>query len=307
MLSITKKRGAGRLAVLPLLLLCGMAWSADNSMPLTMEGGTARAMAMGSAAVGLPQGSASLLWNPAGLADMQKMEVGLHHNSGLGDLISEDFVMGVPLGALGGFAVSMNYLTNGTFAGRNSVAALTGDYTPAEFGISAGWGSRLASNLSAGAALKLNYQNLSINSYSALAVDLGLLWNPCYRFCLGVTYSNLGTAVAGSLLDSGWRIGVSYGLNDSVILAVSGELKPSAYNRMQSGIECFITPGVALRAGYVINFQSINFDSLNGLTAGLGLNISKDMTVDYAYLPYGDLGVSHRLSATWKFGEVVKR
>ena len=295
-----KKAGAG---IIFLILLGGPVHAADSTMPLTMEGGTARAMSMGSAAVGLPQGSSSLFWNPAGLAAMGECkELALHHNSGLGDSISETLVYGTRIGDLGGFAFSFNYVTNGTFQGRDSFGVQTADYNPYDLGSAVGWGTKLAGNLSGGLAAKFNYQSLSGNSYAAVAMDFGLMWNPMHRLNLGLTYSNLGTAVAGSTLDSGFRIGASYGLNDSVLLAASSEVKLGGFDRLQVGAEDYFVPGLAIRAGYVLNFTDTSLDGLTGLTAGLGIALLKDLTFDYAIIPYGDLGTSHRLSLTWNFG-----
>jgi outer membrane protein OmpA-like peptidoglycan-associated protein len=40
---------------------------------------------------------------------------------------------------------------------------------------------------------------------------------------------------------------------------------------------------------------------MTGLTAGLGIRVAKNTMLDYAYLPYGELGASQRLSLTFKF------
>jgi outer membrane protein OmpA-like peptidoglycan-associated protein len=302
-----KRIGMGFLS---LALLRGPVWSADNSqlgsrqaMPLTQEGGTARAMAMGSAVVAVPMGSASLLWNPAGLGrcDDDCMELGLHHNSGLGNSTQETAVLGMPMGALGGFAASLNYMNNGTFDGRDSFGNQTGNYTAGDLGGSLGWGRQLFPGISAGVAGKYNRQTLAGTPYSATAADLGLLWNPVSRLDLGLTYSNLGTKVAGRLLDSGWRVGAAYGLNKNVLLAASSELKPGGFDRVQFGIEGFVHPLVALRAGYVHNFKDSKLEGLTGMTAGLGIRLAKNTMLDYAYLPYGELGSSQRLSLTFKF------
>ena len=182
-------------AVLSILLLGGLAWAAENggsAMPSTMEGGTARAMSMGSAVVGMPQGSASLLWNPAGLGLMNEgMELGLHHNSGLGDLIQETLVFAMPMGELGGFAAALNYQDNGVFEGRDNLGNLTSNYSATTMGVNLGWGKQWFRNFSAGAVVKFNLQTLAANSYSAFAMDFGVLWSPIADLNLGLTYSNL--------------------------------------------------------------------------------------------------------------------
>jgi outer membrane protein OmpA-like peptidoglycan-associated protein len=291
------------------MVFCGsLAWAAETTqsvgslaMPLTQEGGTARAMSMGSAVVGVSQGSASLFWNPAGLSDFDHcMELGLHHNSGLGDSFQETAVVGAPMGSLGGFAAALNYVNNGTFEGRDSTGFQTDNYTAGDMGASIGWGKEWLPGFSAGVALKYNRQTLASQTYSALAADLGVLWNPLPRLNLGLTYSNLGLEVADYKLDSPWRVGASYGLTEDLLLAVSGKVNTGGFDSVDVGVEYWIHPVLALRAGYVDNATDSQLEGVTGVTAGLGVKILKNLMLDYAYLPYGELGASHRLSLTYQ-------
>jgi outer membrane protein OmpA-like peptidoglycan-associated protein len=290
-------------------MLGGQAWSGVDTrsvgrlaMPLTQEGGTARAMSMGSAGVAVPQGASSLFWNPAALSRMVDcLELGLHHNSGLGDSNHETAVLGMPMGVLGGFAASLNYVDNGTFEGRDEAGNQTGNFGAGDMGAGLGWGKRWLPGVSAGVGVKYNRQTLADKSYSAYAADVGLLWRPLSRFDVGLVYSNLGTKVADRLLDSGWRIGASYGLNKNLLLAASSELKPGGFDRGQIGIEAYVHPRVALRGGYMYDFVDSKLQGLTGLTAGLGVKIVENIALDYAYLPVGDLGISHRFSLTYRF------
>ena len=301
-----KRIGIGFLSV---VLLAGFSSAAENNgsaMPSTMEGGTARAMSMGSAVVALPQSSASLFWNPAGLGLMNEgMELGLHHNSGLGESIQETLVFAMPMGDLGGFAAALNYMDNGVFEGRDSLGNLTSNYSANTMGVNLGWGKQWFPNVSAGASVKFNLQTLASTSFSAVAMDFGFLWSPIANLNLGLTYSNLGTSVANISLNSGLRVGAVYHIDKDLLVAASSELKLGGFDRMQLGAEYFIVPEAALRTGYVHNFASTGLEGLTGLTAGLGVKIDKSLMFDYAYVPYGDLGTSHRISLTYKFaGEI---
>jgi len=301
-----KRIGIGLLSV---VFLSGLAWAVEDvryigglAMPMTQVEGTARAMAMGSAVVGLPQGSASLLWNPAGLGVMDDcMEAGLHHNFGLGDSVSETAVFGMPMGIVGGFAAALNYGDKGKFNGYDSAGNGTGNYSAGNMGVRIGWGKEWIPGLSAGVTGKYNRQTLDDQSYNAFMADLGLMWNPISRLNFGLTYSNLGPKVADKNLDSGFRAGISYGLG-YLLLAVSSELKPGGFDRVQGGMELNMYHVVALRVGYVNNLSDNKLEDLTGLTAGIGVQIVKNMMLDYAYVPFGELGITHRLSLTYKFG-----
>jgi outer membrane protein OmpA-like peptidoglycan-associated protein len=235
------------------------------------------------------------------------MELGLHSNSGLGDTVQEAAVIGIPMGVLGGFAASISYVDNGTFQGRDAAGGLTGNYSAGDMGGSIGWGKQLFHRISVGAAAKYNQQTLAGTSYGAYSADLGLLWNAFSRFNLGLTYSNLGTDVASSFIYSGWRAGASYGLNNNILLAVSGDMySDGIFSSLQLGFEDYVTPKVAIRVGYLYSLtdqflSDTQLDGTTGLTAGIGVKVIKNMTLDYAYIPYGDLGISQRLSITFKF------
>jgi len=58
---------------------------------------------------------------------------------------------------------------------------------------------------------------------------------------------------------------------------------------------------IALRAGYQVNYPDPQLSGLTGLTLGLGYNLTRAMALDYAMVPVGDLGTTHRLSLSFKF------
>ena len=315
------------IGVLATGLLGGVAKAAETTysagaraLPLRQEGGTARAMGMGSAVVAVEQGSASLLWNPAGLGVMRCKEVGLHHNSGLGDTVQEILVVGSPLGevedgckggSMGGIAASLGYVNYGNFEGTNAIGNPNGTYSAGDLALSLGYGKELIPSLSAGLVLKGNRSSFAGGNYMNYATDVGLLWTVVPKLDLGVTYTNLalGPGLSGSAVASGLRLGASVKPDKHWLLAASGELQDGgAVNRAQFGGEYLIgnvdevANVLALRGGYALSFPDAELGLLNGVSMGLGYTLSKTISVDYAFLPIGDLGSSHRLSATFKFG-----
>ena len=307
-------------------LLCGKASAAETdyaagtqALPLLQANGTARAMAMGSAVVAVPQGSASLLWNPAGLSQLGCTEIGVHHNSGLGDTIQETVILGMPVGdirkdckggTLGGFAAAVGYVDYGNFSGRDNAGSQTAGYVARDFSGSLGYGRELMRGFSAGLAMKNNLSQVPNETYSTYAADLGVLWTVVRSLDLGVTYSNINLGSQGNSIGdvaSGWRLGAGWTVDKHLLLAASGELQNKGVNRLQLGGEYLVgnTEGkanvLALRAGYQINYPDAQLTGLTGLTLGLGYTLSRSVTLDYAMVPSGDLGTSHRLSLTVKF------
>lgn len=311
--------------ILSSALLCGQA-SADQTdydggakaLPLQQAGGTARAMAMGSAVVGVEQGSASLLWNPAGLGRMSCLELGLHHNTGLGDTNQEIAIIGAPLGeckeegkggALGGIAASLGYVNYGSFSGRDVNGLPTGNYRAGDLSGSVGWGMGLWPGLSGGIVLKANQSNFGKKNYDAYAADVGFLWTviPAVDLGFAVANINLGDSIGGSQPAQGWRLGAAWAVKKHWLLAASGEVQNEAMNRLQLGTEYLVgnignkANVLALRAGYQVNYPDPQLSGLTGLSFGLGYTITRSIALDYAMLPTGELGASHRVSLTFKF------
>jgi hypothetical protein len=278
-----------------------------QNQPLNQAGGTARAIGMGSAVVAVPMGSASLLWNPAALSTMTCSEAALHHNSGLGGSVQEIGVVGVPIGRFGGLAASVNYMDNGTIDGNDAAGVGTSAYSAGDYGGSLGWGVKVTQSFSVGAAVRANWQRLASQTYSTFSTDVGALWNPISPLHLGLTYSNLGVRgkVAGFAPDRGWRLGAAYNVvvssTNELLLAASTERQDVGAKRVNLGVEDWIHDTFALRAGYQWNIPNNALYGWTGVTLGLGLKY-KDFAFDYAFTPIGDLGNSHRLSATMRFG-----
>lgn len=63
------------------------------------------------------------------------------------------------------------------------------------------------------------------------------------------------------------------------------------------GVEVTPLDLLSLRVGY----RSAGADVDEGLTAGLGVHWQA-LSLDYAYVPFGDLGDAHRISATVRWG-----
>lgn len=115
----------------------------------------ARATALGQAAVADGGTTEALFWNPAGLADIRKTEIALHHYAafiGVGDA----FTVSVPATGLGVFTAAL-YIVN---YGETEVTGLPGGppiglATPRNIALEASYATSLFGGLTAGIAYKL--------------------------------------------------------------------------------------------------------------------------------------------------------
>jgi hypothetical protein len=273
--------------------------------PLDSGGAGARALGMGSAFVGVADDPSALYWNPAGLGGLDDVELALNHNSWLAGIIQENAELTLPAGVLGTLAASVDYINYGNLAGYDSSGASTGDYSADRYGINLGWGKELAKGFSLGLGLKGSTQSISGQNYSNLAVDLGALIEPARGLRFGLTYTDLGNQVAGYAQPADLNLGASFGFqagrNNHLLLAASGTWENNGVNTLQLGLEDVVHQFLSARAGYRAVSADTQIDGLTGLSLGLGLKLGR-LGVDYAYLPYGDLGTTHRISLTFAFG-----
>lgn len=290
----------------------GINTAASLANPMDNLGGAARATAMGSAFVSVADDATALWWNPAGLASMTGAQIGIHHNAWLAG-ISQDAVVGaLPVAGIGTFALSGNFANYGSFQGYDSSGNATSKFTAGSYGFGAGLGRELAPGFLGGFGLKGASEDLGGYHYSTFSGDLGFTWVPTSMpgLRLAADYSNFGNEMGGSTQASAGRVGASYLFgfagSRSLLLALSGQLEPLGVSLVQMGTEATVVPALALRAGYQARSAANQAGGLSGLSMGLGFNLA-GVSLDYAFLPFGDLGNAQRVSLTYQFARPSAR
>lgn len=273
--------------------------------PLDVTGGSARAVGLGSAFVGVADDSSAILWNPAGLGGLRGVHLAAHHTAWLADITQETVVAAMPLGSLGVIGVSGNYVHYGEFPGYDEGGVQVGDYAASRYGMSLGWGDEIVRTLQAGLAVRGSMQTADRITQSALSADVGALWSVTDRLRVGAVYANIGTAVAGYTLASAVRAGASYWMNlkasHRLLLAAAATVEPGGVNRLHLGVEDVFRSVVAVRLGYQANLAEDEITGITGLSGGLGVRY-RGLGLDYAFLPFGDLGQTQRISLSYHFG-----
>lgn len=129
---------------------------------------------------------------------------------------------------------------------------------------------------------------------------------------LGFVAQNLG-ATTDSLMPMNFRAGAGYIFNDLISPFGRGTLAADILIPIDNSIRislggeyAHITENTefAVRGGYKVGSEIKDLDSLAGLTAGAGFAINAGLIkyqLDYAFVPYGELGTTHRVSLTLAF------
>jgi len=272
--------------------------------PLSALGASARVDALGDAFVGLADDPSALFFNSAGLSQLKASSLSINHNSYLAGSFEETLLLGLPAGSLGGFAAALQYVTWGRIDKRDADGVPQGSFTDSDAAFSVGWGLPVADGLSVGSALHGSQQKIVDSLYTGLSGDVGLLWVPQPNLRVGLAYTGLGTTMAGFKPAQDLHLGLStlLGLGRGFKLQplLAGDWEPKGVSRIQGGLEGTINRACSLRLGYQAALENNQLGGLTGFTAGAGLRIGR-VRLDYAFVPYGDLGVSHRMSVGYEF------
>ncbi|HXB98373.1 MAG TPA: PorV/PorQ family protein [bacterium] len=284
--------------------------AAGEALPLNGRGVGARALALGSAYAGLSDDGTAAYWNPGGLAFLDHVELGLHHDLALGGTFQDVGLAALPLEDWGAMAASVDYVNDGSFQGYDSLGNATGSYSAGDLGASLAWAREWGRGLGLGISGRFTQQTLADTVYQAWAAGLGALWKPWPQLWLGLDLDNLGNSVAGSPQPTSLDLGGSWHLrasgNNRAVLAVGLQDQLGGTQLLDAGLEDTLYSTLSLRLGYQYATTDPGLDGLQGLTAGIGLVVSR-VSLDYAYLPFGQLGSFQTLSLSYRFPAVPAR
>jgi hypothetical protein len=295
-----------------------------------------RATGMGEAFTGVSDDDAALYYNPAGMSQMDSTLASFMHLQGFGGINYEYLGLITSLENLGvdvWGSVGLSYELIGIDPIQRTQADISGNYDQAYadrnftytaggtlFGLSYAW--QATKLFSLGATIKMINQKVDDAEGWGYAADLALFTKPEGIPGLGVGFvvENVGSSPdATAPLPMSLRAGAGYTFKhifsteerpvdkllvsaDLVfpIVPIDSPTRVNAgleYSRWFSGNQL-----AALRLGY--RFPT-DLGALASMTAGMGYAMEFPGTmisIDYAFVPYGDLGVSHRVSLTGNFG-----
>ena len=114
---------------------------------------------------------------------------------------------------------------------------------------------------------------------------------------------NLGANIGPDPLPLRFKGGVAYKMLDEKLL-LAADLDWRAQDKLlyeDLGVEGWVNKALALRAGYEIGHANTHLGSaLVGFSFGLGLRVD-NFRFDYAFLPFGNLGDTHRVTLGYMF------
>jgi hypothetical protein len=269
-----------------------------------------RHAAMGGTYAGYGSDVFTLWGQPAAIANAPSAwQIGFQHTEWFQG-VNQDY-LGVtgPVGhrARAGLVVNtagVNGLLRATENADGTLAATGGTFGARDLAVSAHYGMRMSEVLSLGGALRVVNSKLDNVSATGFAADLGarLRIEQIQGLTLGVSVTNVGTGLKyiRDKDDFPWaiRVGGAYEVPRANLL-LAGDLVKFSDRDIDGGVGVEWRPidFVRLRGGYRTQGRDVG----KGLTGGIGFNFA-GLELDYAYVPFGVLGESHRISASYLFG-----
>lgn len=267
----------------------------------------ARAIGMGEAYSAVADEASALYWNPAGLKQISGGSLLLMHSVYLEESFLDYAAYGHNLGNAGAVGLGVQYLSAGKITETDLSGTTLGSFTPNDLAISLGYANTIA-GFKLGISGKF-IQSKIIDSASALAADLGIISPSMFqeKFKLSFTTTNLGTQMKFESekedLPLALRLGSALKITEhwqwGLDMAFPKDNDP--YQAIGTEYQIPITQSMttALRAGY--NTRTLgDLTGTTGLAGGIGLTYQK-LSLDYAIVPFGSLGLTHRISLSFKF------
>ena len=261
----------------------------------------ARTAAMSNAFVAISDDANALIFNPAGLAMLEKNSFSLTHYASFADTNYENFLFAVNSGNFGyGGRILVDYTADFTEIDSNGASA--GNVYNYDFLAQASAAWELFPGVSAGVSVKYFKSALSRYMKDGVALDAGTIikFYECPDMYFGLAIKNAGFQGAYESVPDTLPLKLSAGLgckqkvNEWLGITAAADLDRVLINKYMPniglGVEASIYDMFYISGGLGLK------DTGDTFTAGAGFKPFEHVKISYAFQPYEDLGATHRIS-----------
>jgi hypothetical protein len=274
---------------------------------------SARTAALNGSFVSMKDDPNVLFYNPASIGTMSMPKVSVSYVNHLMDVNAGTLSYGQTLEGIGSIGAGILYMNYGSFNRTDELLNVLGTFSASELALVAGIAAHYDDDILVGMNIKYIYSSIAEYTSTALAVDLGFLYDiPSQNLSIGGSVLNIGQQLksyAGvtELLPLDVKLGITKRpehlpvfLNiDFHRLNEGGNKFFDRFSTITLGAEFLMSKSLRLRIGYN-NKQRKELKTgtsagLGGFSLGAGL-VLKDYQIDYSYNSYGDFGGIQRFS-----------
>jgi tetratricopeptide (TPR) repeat protein len=272
----------------------------------------ARGAAMADAQAAITDDVNSAHWNPAGLAQMRFQELSFMHHDLVESVRYQQAAYGRPTDSRGNFAFGISMLDYGKIDAYTAGGTRNGSVEATNLLLSGSWGKRLSDKTPLAAGVTVKYLQSDLAGYKASVpmLDLGLQTvidagsMRGLRLAAGlrnigpdIKYDRDGSSLPQQIVFGG---GIS-ALGGNLVVASDIINAKDTGTHIATGLEYRVFRLLQLRLGYTTLADFVG----NGLSYGMGLRFTT-WNLDYAFVPFGDLGNTNRISVGVRFGRALQ-
>lgn len=278
----------------------------------------ARAAAMAGTFEAINNDAGALFYNPATINTVFQKPFSATFLKHTLDINSGNITYVKSYENIGTFSLSAIYSNYGSFNAADNLGNITGTFGANDFAFAVNYGNELDTNLYYGVALKYIFSNIDKYSSSALAFDVGILYN----------FADDRTSVAASVLNAGFQLSsydgvtealpldIRLGINHQLVglpllLGLSFHHLAEKYDNFGERLLNFSVGGefnigkyVNLRLGYDNYTRRFTTPSsekkLSGFSGGIGIK-TKYFNFDYALTQVSTTNLLNRFSIYLEF------
>jgi len=291
----------------------------------------ARAVGMGEAYIALPDDVNIMNYNPSGLGFLNINQLSFMHIEWLVDMQYEYTAYAHPIGKIGTAGVNFRYLHYPAFDYINSEGNSKGKINGNDIAATLGFGTKPGLPGIDAMGINIKYIKTTLEDYDfeSAAVDIGLLQNhqifnkTIYSgFAIrniGINYKKIGPEPISLPMD------IAFGVSSEILnvmtfnypfsITIAGELVSEIISKEQLplkihfGIETsFLNDFIFLRYGNKFGYSTTDFCFSIGITHKLSQAIIAkkykitdiDLELNYAIVPYENMGINHYISLNIK-------
>jgi hypothetical protein len=174
-----------------------------------------------------------------------------------------------------------DYIKEGTFSVEDSCVQING-------------AQKISKDVYTGAGIKYISQSIDGSSISGMAIDLVALYLPNIQWSLTGGLENVGLKVEKYNLPGNVYISYKNSLDDSFDIGFEVKTFFDGIVQLKGAFEINRDQMFFLRGGYSYPINNNNSHLgewyKRNLSFGFGINIKKTVSINYAWLPYGELG-----------------